>query len=75
MSKNLSSAAVVIGTSRVTKFLSNKTIHMKYQALIALWRIQQNFRVPTVREKSRKNEKYFKVREKSGNFEFSQGNL
>ena len=32
-------------------------------------------RVPTVREKSGENEKKFKVREKSGNFKFSQGNL
>ena len=32
-------------------------------------------RVPKVREKSVKNKKKFKVREKSGNFELSQGNL
>ena len=32
------------------------------------------FRVPTVREKSGKSEK-FKVRERSGNFKLSQGNL
>ena len=32
-------------------------------------------RVPTVREKSGKNGKKFKVREKSGNFELSQVNL
>ena len=32
-------------------------------------------RVPTVREKSGKNGKKIKVREKSGNFELSQGNL
>ena len=32
-------------------------------------------RVATVREKSLENEIFFKVREKSGNFNFSQGNL
>ena len=32
-------------------------------------------RVPMVREKSGKNEKKFKVREKSGFCELSQGNL
>ena len=32
-------------------------------------------RVPTVREKSGKNKKKFKVREKSRNFVFGQGNL
>ena len=32
-------------------------------------------RVPTVREKSGKKVKKIKVREKSGNFEISQGNL
>ena len=32
-------------------------------------------RVPTVREKSVENKKKMKVREKSGNFELSQGNL
>ena len=37
--------------------------------------IQYLFRVPTVREKSEKNGKKIKVREKSGNYEFSQGNL
>ena len=41
------------------------------------YRNPYNFRVPTVREKSGKNEKKkkIKVREKSGNFYFSQGNL
>ena len=34
-----------------------------------------HFCISTVREKSGKNEKKFKVREKSGNFELSQGNL
>ena len=33
------------------------------------------FRVPTVREKSVKNEKKFKVREKSGNFGKSQAKV
>ena len=33
------------------------------------------FRVATVREKVLENEKKFQVREKSGNYIFSQGNL
>ena len=32
-------------------------------------------RVATVKEKSLENEGFFQVREKSGNFNFSQGNL
>ena len=35
---------------------------------------QHTYRVATVREKSLENEFFFQVREKSGNFNFSQGN-
>ena len=38
-------------------------------------RLNKVFRVATVREKVLENEKKFQVREKSGNYIFSQGNL
>ena len=66
-----------VGLKKIRVSRPTGTTHTFHLSLIGIPFVclVDSLRVPTVREKSAKNEKKFKVREQSGNFELSQGNL